>query len=245
MPLPLQTGRFTVSEGARKIPIEQARAVGCALVRAWLCSGLPSGRSMAEQLAIAEAQHGVILAGSARRGVEHCGDVELLAPAPIAPGARDDVCERIKAVLLPEETTVLYPPAGAWASEVKGVKPGFRYAQVIVYPRLLNRSYFEDVLGTEPDGGVKVDLFRYVPGAAGNFGWISLIRTGPHEFGEACLVRWKRISGGGCSHAGFPRVKDKDSAAIAVPDEAAAFALLKMPFIEPRDRRGDHPSLAG
>jgi DNA polymerase/3'-5' exonuclease PolX len=232
-----------MSVSARRIPLEQARSVAAAVIGQWLVPSPADNALPLEQRLMAFADKGVMLAGSIRRQLATAGDIEIVAPLH---DSAEDVAQehrRIDGTLLPDNGG-LYPPAGTWAKAVKGFRCSGRYTQFVVYPRLLHKSMFGDVEGTEPDGGVKVDLWRYRPGPFGNKGWIQLIRTGPDDFGPACLARWKRITRGGLSQHGFPH-RTATSPPIPVPDEGAAFALLEMPYIEPRDRRGDHPALGG
>lgn len=178
--------------------------------------------------------------GSLRRECADVGDIELMLPWP-SPG--DPLHDRLarhfwldeepqqvnrttqRALWGPgdETATLAGPPRGQrWGRPVKGFKPGFRYAQLVMTPASIKVA-------------VSIDLWRFDAGPEGNRGWIELIRTGPGEFGQACLARWKKVSNGGYSDKGYPRYQDGHP--IAVPTEEAAFKLLYMEYIEPRDRR--------
>lgn len=171
--------------------------------------------------------------GSVRRRSERVGDIEFVAPCP-REGDRDLLWLALSQRFYPagcvdeiaaDDAGGLFgattPRLERIGDVVQGLAPRFRHARLVlhcVHPERLD---------------VKVEIYRYDPGERGNRGWIELIRTGPGEFGQACLARWKKLSGGK-SDKGYP--VDGQGRRYAVASEEAAFSLLKMPWVEPKVR---------
>lgn len=174
-------------------------------------------------------------------------DIDLLAPMG---GATDGVYTRLQRVVDLHDQAVqpmlIQGERTSFCTIVKGMKPGFREVSFILdlFRAETNRPDFPREIMSDlwwKQAGMHllpVQIFRYDPGAEGNLGWIQLIRTGPNRqddpWGQACLARWKDVSGGGKSEGGYPH--DKEGRRIAVPTEEAAFAMLNMPFIPPHQR---------
>lgn len=95
--------------------------------------------------------------------------------------------------------------------------------------------------------GYKIDLFFAAPE---NFGWIFVMRTGPKEFGEFCIGRWKTLAGIGReekgSSGGYLQLpirtpvrtgQGRCFVPVPTPTEKSLFDLLAMPVIAPEDRK--------
>ncbi len=173
------------------------------------------------------------IVGSLRRKESTVGDVELLCPLPRA-DEPDTLLARIRECFVSErEPASLFcpdnkPVVAERGVIVKGANAGFKYCQL--------RAYLRD-----HDQTMTVELWRYDTGPRGNQGWQSLIRTGPRQFGQACLSLHLRNRDGAkfagrhkASDGGYPL--DADGRPIPVPDERAAFKLLGIPYIEPERR---------
>lgn len=171
--------------------------------------------------------------GSVRRESETVGDLEFIAPLP-ADEANDtlylDLAKRFYLDGAPPiETGGLFSAPVERESKIgeprRGLNPGFKYAGVTLR------------LKVPAPAEMAIEFYRYTPGPTGNRGWIQLIRTGPAEFSHRMVMRWQALRGDrerAGSADGFPL--DINGHPIAVPDENAAFALLRLPFIEPKDR---------
>ena len=162
--------------------------------------------------------------GSVRRQCDTVGDIEIIAPRR---DKKDDPeFERISATM---EGTVLRsmfdaPVAQPIGRAIKGLKPGFLAA------------YME--LDTRTVGAFPVQIYRYGPD---NFGWIMLMRTGPADFGEWFLGRWKDAHG---ISRGDPRFRGSidghlvDASCMVVPvrTEDEAFARINVKPVPPERR---------
>jgi hypothetical protein len=202
-----------MSVGTR-LRLEDAHKVAMRLMVYW---GMPPGECL--------------VAGSIRRGQPDVGDIDLVAPMPQSRSLGrlmpDALYEAIAASIdpAPDSEGSLF---AAWPNTIgraiEGVKPQFRGCSI--------RLRLKD--GSE----IPVQIGRYDPGADGNAGWISIIRTGPADFGRAFLVRWKRIHGipqdQPASEGGY--LVGPDRRPIPTPDEGHAFELCKWPFIQPAQR---------
>lgn len=162
--------------------------------------------------------------GSTRRRKEWVGDLELIAP--LRDKANDHEYERVSATMEGFAVRSMFdapagPPIGR---QVRGLNAGFRAACLEI--------------DTRTAGAFPVQIYRYSPD---NFGWIMLMRTGPADFGEYFLGRWK-------DHWGIPRHDDKhrgsvdghlvDASGKVVPvrSEDDAFKLCGMKHVEPERR---------
>lgn len=167
--------------------------------------------------------------GSVRRGKDQPKDIELVLPW-FAPDD-DPVYRRVEQLLKPDGLFTGQPDPARCFTEVRGLKPGFRSCSIRCdtslgkWPR-----YAEDF---------QVDLFRFDNHPTGNKGWITLMRTGPAEFGEACLAHFKRMGGGG-SRDGY--LIDGEGKPIPTPLELDAFMVMSIAFVQPEDRV-DHRSI--
>lgn len=188
-----------------------------------------------------------LVAGSIRRRVQMVKDIELVVPMP-AKGEPDVLLEAIRrqivvpgyhgeeyAIQVEIQPSLLGPAStrqekrrrpmieNAIGVAVKGVKEDFRYCQL----RIAGCA--------DPSKFINVDIFRYDQGENGNRGWIELIRTGPADFGQKALGRWKQLNPGAYSQDGYPH--RADGVRVAVPTEDFAFQLLEWPWIDPWARQ--------
>lgn len=112
-----------------------------------------------------------------------------------------------------------------WGTVLKGLKPGFHQASVILHVRHPHAKQ------------VKIEVYRYEtegPERLGNKGWQQMIRTGPREMGMHVLACWKRVTDGGKSQDGYPCTANGER--VACPTEHQAFKLAGLPYIEPERR---------
>lgn len=214
-----------VSTGPR-ITLEQAEAFVLALFQRRL--GFASIEDAAAQ--------GVEVVGSIRRRRPDIGDIEIIAPLPRA--ANPECVQSSEDRLFRELNLCVSNPwvdgsgslfaekpdvSRAFGVAVRGLKPGFKAASLQL------RAY-----GVE----VGLDVFRYDPL---NAGWVKLCRTGPSEFGQWFLGRWKERMG---IPVGDPSRKasidgylvDSRGQIVPVGSEDEAFKLIGANFVWP-DRR--------
>lgn len=162
--------------------------------------------------------------GSVRRGSEWVGDLEFVAP--MGDPKNDPLCGRILCTMEGFVPDSIYgeQPEGVIGRAVKGLKPGFKAASVEIKTRTA--------------GHFPVQVYRFT---TENRGWITLMRTGPGDFGEWFLGRWK-------DHWGIPRGDPKrpgsidghlvDAQGVIVPvrTEDECFRRCGMEPVEPERR---------
>lgn len=187
------------------------------------------------------------IAGSIRRRKPEPRDIELLLPLAVDERTGDDPVYRAirrHCIIAEQDVSPLLNPDDRltderWFTPVKGLKPGFRYAQLACDPSTV---WPQRKAGLEPIPAFKVDIFRYDrPGCGhgGNFGWIMVLRTGPYDFGRAVLSRWVHRRGEHdipASRDGY--LLDATGQPIPIHTEQALFDLVGMTWIEPWERRG-------
>lgn len=165
-----------------------------------------------------------LVVGSVRRGREDVGDLEFTARMPVDK-SRDEL-HRAIAGTIKQEGLFEGTKSRTYGVAIAGFKPGFKYCALKM---ILKRDDVEYEL--------PVQIHRYHHSDA-NRGWIEIMRTGPVEFGELFLARWK------IRHS-IPREKQASidghlvNAAgerVTVPTERAAFELCGMQYIEPARR---------
>lgn len=193
--------------------------------------------------------------GSLRRKKESIGDLEVLAPLPTPrepiDGSRPEIGwdddplfrvlnrivdnpvsepKKVAAVLWMqprEELEKLAPKRRELGTAIKGLKPGFLAASIMLRVK-------KDVCGV---GEVKLEIFR---AARDNWGWALVMRTGPQEFGIEFLTRWKRRYGIPLGDGGKASVDgglvDSQGTPVPTPTEEDAFRLCGMEFIQPERR---------
>jgi len=166
--------------------------------------------------------------GSVRRNKPEPNDIELLLPW--YDEGDDPVYDRLSVMC--GVTDQLFGKAGArpMFKAIRGVVPGFRSCRVRCeasnddrWPARLKVPDFE------------VDLFRYDRGPDGNLGWMMLLRTGPEDFSNRVLTRYKQQVGQG-SRGGY--LLDQAGRPVATPNEYAVFEALGIQYIEPEQRDG-------
>lgn len=214
-----------MSDGPR-IPLAAAEAFVLALFQRRL------GYASIEEA----AQDGVEVGGSIRRRRPDIGDVEIIAPMPRA--ANPECVQSSEDRLFRELNLCVSNPwvdgsgslfaekpdtSRAFGMAVRGLKPGFKACSLCL------RAY-----GVE----VGLDVFRY---DALNAGWVKLCRTGPGEFGQWFLGRWKERMG---IPVGDPARKasvdgylvDARGQIVPVATEEEAFRLIGANFVLPERR---------
>lgn len=186
----------------------------------------------------------VAIVGSLRRGKQQVGDIELLAAMP-APDQADPLFEILADRFYDPNPTLEAPaklaqpalfapatPAAGIAQRpvearrgeriglpVKGLRSHFRYCQLALELK-------------RPERIVHLDIWRYDPGEQGNRGWIEMIRTGPSDFGQVMLARWKEVRGPSefpASEDGYPL--SAMGMRLPVPTEPDVFKLLVLPHV--------------
>jgi hypothetical protein len=169
------------------------------------------------------------IVGSLRRRAEDIGDIELVCPA--AHADRDGLFRRVNTTMAnpwQDESAALFErtviPDALMGRIERGLKPGFLAASLVLTPW--------------PDQEIACQIYRYTKA---NEGWVRLMRTGPREFGMWFLGKWKDRFGipKGVEHAKAcidGHLVDSAGQVIAVETEAAAFAFIQVPFIEPQLR---------
>lgn len=187
----------------------------------------------------------VQIVGSIRRHKKLIGDVDLLALAtevgastPVLTPAMDPLfmvlnqaCENPwidpKAH---EERTSLFgadkltpaPPRAPMLRAVKGLKPGFRMASLVILGRV-----------DEPE--IPLQVFRSEPA---HWGWGLARATGPGELGEQLLAHWKHTQGIGREGKGSidGRLVDANGDVVSTPTETEFFRRLGINYCWPRER---------
>lgn len=184
----------------------------------------------------AAAREGIEVVGSIRRRRETVGDIEIIAPMPRA--ADPEKVQSSEDRLFRELNLCVSNPwvdgsgslfaaapdtSRAFGTAVRGLKPGFKACSL----RLA-------AYGVE----VGFDVFRYDPL---NAGWVKLCRTGPSEFGQWFLGRWKERMG---IPVGDPKrqasvdgyLVDDRGNVVPVGSEEEAFRLIGANFVPPERR---------
>ncbi len=223
-----------MSEGA-KIPFRLAYAVGGKVMQVLRAAAAVQGHTD-EANAIQQLE----VVGSMRREREMIGDLEVLAPFPLADDEEtkiadeDDPLYRVlcRVVSNPPAPKGLFAQPAPAAPELilgeaeKGLKPGFKYCKIRLMPKL------------GPNGEatpIGLDVFR---ATRESWGWAHLMRTGPAEFGEWFLKQWKRRWGiPPTSQASIKgHLVDARGNVVEVLDEQQAFKLCGLEYVDARDR---------
>lgn len=212
-----------MSENPDRIPLLKAQEIAIQLRKLW---------SMGDRTCLT--------VGSVRRLEKTVGDLEFTAPLPID-GQDDSLFE------IMQET--ISRQGGLWADDkrsisgraVAGFATGFKFCN------LLLEIPDEMIGGTAPAlFPIKVQIHRYTPSCTiagapqkSNRGWIEVMRTGPKEFNQMFLLRWRSWfhipEGRDGSLEGF--LRDRDGNPIDTPTEASCFSMLNnWRFIPPEER---------
>lgn len=169
----------------------------------------------------------VEVAGSVRRSCPEVKDVELVAiprweerPAT-APSLFAEEAERVN--LLHEWAT--HEAAGAG---VRWIKSGT--SDVVDWEPKPEGKYWRALV----DDAIKLDLFL---ASAENYGLILAIRTGCAEFSQALMTFAKLRTS---YHVDGGYLRDSEGRALDTPEERDVFEALKIDFVEPRERTGQH-----
>lgn len=182
---------------------------------------------------------GLEVVGSVRRGLPHVGDLEVIAEIP-ALAMRKDARRQDDPLFAAINATMHNP----WVEDARGglFDPRPETQSIEQLPRVgrairgLRPGFKACSLEVDPWGKtIPLQVYRYTPI---NRGWITLMRTGPSEFGQWFLGRWKRhwrirdgeqASKDGClvNAAGEP---------VETPDEHETFRLCGMEWIAPQVR---------
>jgi hypothetical protein len=176
-----------------------------------------------------ELRMNATIVGGLRRQEKMVTSIELLTPHP---DAYDRLAKIVK-LHVPDDVLIRPKQDGRFLNARRGFAPFFKEA------------HFElDRFDATPMGcpGLSPDLipmrvFRYDHGADGNEGWATLIRTGPNDYGRACLWHWSRVSKGGRSEGGYPVTADNRR--LPCPTEAEAYRLLQLDHTDPKHRHPD------
>lgn len=165
-----------------------------------------------------------MVVGSVRRQKPDVGDLEFVAPLPVDK-SRDELYRRMNPTLkadglFAEATRTTYGVV------LEGFKPGFKSCSLRMTLTRDGKAF-----------DIPVQINRYAHDQS-NRGWTEIRCTGPAEFGQAFLARWKK------QHAIPP---DKQASIdgflvngygdrVSVPTEAIAFELCGMQWIDPAKR---------
>ena len=183
----------------------------------------------------------VLIGGSLRRGKPTVADIEIIALCAFekrdAPGQRslfdppstidaNLTCEHIDALVLASEPG----PAADWAppgqpgchlSLQRGEKWGDRYRQLRV-------DWYE-----RPTSGLGWPLVLdcFLVHDPGQWGWLSLLRTGSGDFNRVFLEHLRMA--GVTADGGWLW---KDGHRLVTPEETDVFEAARRPFVEPKNR---------
>lgn len=166
-----------------------------------------------------------MVVGSVRRGREEVGDLEFTARMPVDKD-RDELYRSISGTLKTDGLFGGTPNLKTYGVAISGFKPGFKFCSLTMTLERGVESY-----------KIPVQIHRYAHSDS-NRGWIELMRTGPSEFGQMFLRRWKERHGippaNQSSDEGH--LLDASGARVSVPTEQAAFELCGLQFIDPGKR---------
>ncbi len=169
----------------------------------------------------------VMIVGSIRRKARDCGDIELTAPCQ--PAASDTLFDSIASSLQAQET-LWGGQVATQGKAVRGFVPGFTACSLVM--EIAGSRIGLDV----PVVPIPVQIYRW---KAENRGWIELMRTGPREFNQFFLSKWKAFhlipEGGDGSRDGY--LRDRNGNAVITATEAEAFRKLNgMRCVPPEER---------
>lgn len=191
-----------------RVTLEQADRIAAALFARWK---FPPGDTCA-------------VVGSVRRRKPNVGDLEIIAPwcEPRLDWVYEGISASMKSEGLFSGITgprpVGFPKAG--------LKRGFRACSLQI-------SMVDSQLGERVE--LSVQVYRYDPP---NRGWIELMRTGPTEFGQWFLGRWKRNfeidATQNASVSGY--LVDRHGKRVPTPTEQDCFRILRLPHVPPENR---------
>jgi len=169
----------------------------------------------------------VEIAGSVRRSCPEVKDVELAAVPrweerpDAAPSLFAEEAERVN--LLHEWATNDAAGAG-----VRWIKPGT--PEVIDWGPKPEGKYWRALV----ESCVKLDLFL---ASAENYGLILVIRTGSAEFSQALMTYARHRTP---YHVEGDYLRGREGAVLETPEERDVFRALRLDYVEPRERTGQH-----
>jgi DNA polymerase/3'-5' exonuclease PolX len=190
---------------------------------------LREAQAIAERLAEAMSPFcvRVEIAGSVRRSCPDVKDVELVAVPrwEERPGSAlslfAEEAERVN--LLHGWAT-----GDAAGAGVRWIKPGT--PEVVDWAPKPEGKYWRALV----DDSIKLDLFLAAPE---NYGMILAIRTGCAEFSQALMTYAKHRTP---YHVEGGYLRDREGAVLETPEERDVFRALKLDFVLPRERTGQH-----
>lgn len=178
---------------------------------------------------------GALVVGSIRRQRAEVGDIEIVAPLPSGAKPEHDPLFRLLNATManpwqdlaaglfahPDESLAGPRPIPIIGRALRGLKPGFAAASLVLTPKN----------GTE----LACQIYRYTPA---NRGWVTLMRTGPGDFGKWFLGKWKQRHGirpeNQASVDGH--LVDGGGRVVRVETEEQCFALAGLAFQTPEER---------
>lgn len=167
------------------------------------------------------------VAGSVRRSCAEVKDVELVAVPRweerpnSAPSLFAAEAERVN--LLHEWAT-----NDAADASVRWIKTGT--PEVVDWEPKPEGKYWRALV----DDSIKLDLFL---AASENYGLILAIRTGSAEFSQALMTYAKHRTP---YHVEGGYLRDREGAVLETPEERDVFKALKVDYVLPRERTGQH-----
>jgi DNA polymerase/3'-5' exonuclease PolX len=167
------------------------------------------------------------IAGSVRRCCPEVKDVELVAVprwderAASAPSLFAEEAERVNLL----HGWAVNHAAGA---SVRWIKTGT--PEVVDWAPKPEGKYWRALV----EDSIKLDLFL---ASAENYGLILAIRTGCAEFSQALMTYAKHRTP---YHVEGGHLRDREGAVLETPEERDVFRALKVDFVEPRERTGQH-----
>jgi DNA polymerase/3'-5' exonuclease PolX len=169
----------------------------------------------------------VEIAGSVRRCCPEVKDVELVAVPrwDERPGSMPSLfaAEAERVNLLHEWAT-----AEAVGAGVRWIKPGT--PEVVDWAPKPEGKYWRALV----EDSIKLDLFL---ASAENYGLILAIRTGCAEFSQALMTYAKHRTP---YHVEGGYLRDREDKVLETPEERDVFRALKVDYVEPRERTGQH-----
>lgn len=167
----------------------------------------------------------IMVVGSVRRQRADVGDLEFVAEWR-KPGD-DPLHECLEAMSgRPESLFAAEHPGLPPITVVRGVKPGFLDAAFVVH--LVDK-------GTDKPYDIPVQIYRF---REGQRGWKIVMRTGPSDFGQWFLWRWKAAMGipanGLASSGGY--LLDRAGQPQHIDTEQEAFRLCRVAWVNPDHR---------
>jgi hypothetical protein len=202
-----------MSEGAR-LPLGWAVAAASWLFQQW---------DMSPQTCF--------ICGSVRRRVPEVGDLDIIAPLPEMRQPDLLYSSIDRTVIKPAEKIGLFEAAtteqtARFVEVTSGHKPYFKSLCVVANIEAEGRIH-----------SIPVQVNRYT---AQNRGWMELCKTGPKEFGEWFLVKWKEANGipvgTGQKACHENHLRDFNGNIVPVPCEVDCFRLAGLAHFPPQDR---------